>query len=910
MTIKRSDIIDDDALRVPLILAENLEKAAEAAKRLREASKEKMNPAADQDASRSKKIIEELTLEQQELEKIQKQISVVTARSTEEYRKQEKALQELKKSVKDKNGISAEEAKIVNAQTSSLHKLEQALKKNREEFAKLTSEEQRNSKEGKKLLDVIKQQDKDVKKLRASMGQMNAEVGNYKEAIVSALGPLGQFTGFINPLSSSLSGASSALGNAARASTVLGTAMRAIPIFLIITAITSLISYFKGTEEGAQKLRIAMAYVQGVFEAFMDILEDIGKFLSELTFEKITQGFKDIGNAVKDFVIERFKLLISAVKNVGEVFVSLWNKDFKGAAKQAKQALIDLARATNPVVMAAELIKKGYDSASESFQQFFAKVWYNTQALVILQKAENKLIQDRREFLVEEAILQRKIAEGREAAANNLLDDEKTLQILRQVQKDVNTLEARRLDLKSRELLIAKERLKINGDEESDLDHIAQLERELIEIQTERAASQRKLTAQISALELKIIKDRVKAEEKALKDAYEGRKNEAIKAIEAEKQLMQKQIDQQKLLALDGVQTRQEAEDYILSIQKNTATKIVQVQIDQYRKILQAQIDYAEKAVLVENLTEEEKVEICRQSAEERLAIEEKLQQLSSELIDAEFQNIIEGGEKLENEWEGIITRVQENCQMFAESMGSLFGSLTANRLDDIEKESKALDEQMKHQLESVGENETAKHNIQESFEARQEVLERKKIQQQRKAAIFDKFVSATQAAIATSLAVTKLLATPPLAIAAGVAGAIQVAAILARQIPQYAEGTDNHPGGPAIVGELGRELIQTPDQGFHFTPNGPTMMNLPAGTKVFPHTDPLTKIALSTLPIPDRSVTKGSQDHYSMMRKMEELNYTIKNKKEVHINWSKKGLEAAILNGHTVTKLLNGLYK
>ncbi|WP_051405041.1 phage tail tape measure protein [Bacillus cihuensis] len=56
-------------------------------------------------------------------------------------------------------------------------------------------------------------------------------------------------------------------------------------------------------------------------------------------------------------------------------------------------------------------------------------------------------------------------------------------------------------------------------------------------------------------------------------------------------------------------------------------------------------------------------------------------------------------------------------------------------------------------------------------------------------------------------------------------------------KVPQYATGTDNHPGGPAIVGEKGRELAHVPGVGYTMLgEKGSQFLNLPAGTSVLPN--------------------------------------------------------------------------
>jgi SLT domain-containing protein len=55
--------------------------------------------------------------------------------------------------------------------------------------------------------------------------------------------------------------------------------------------------------------------------------------------------------------------------------------------------------------------------------------------------------------------------------------------------------------------------------------------------------------------------------------------------------------------------------------------------------------------------------------------------------------------------------------------------------------------------------------------------------------------------------------------------------------IPQYATGTDNHPGGPAVVGEEGRELAHVPGVGYTMLGDkGAQFLNLPKGTSVLPN--------------------------------------------------------------------------
>lgn len=119
--------------------------------------------------------------------------------------------------------------------------------------------------------------------------------------------------------------------------------------------------------------------------------------------------------------------------------------------------------------------------------------------------------------------------------------------------------------------------------------------------------------------------------------------------------------------------------------------------------------------------------------------------------------------------------------------------------------------------------------------QAQSEANDRKKKKAEAEQAKFEKALNIANTIANTAAAVTKALPNIPLAIAVGVMGAAQLYKIIATKIPEYAEGTDNHPGGPAIVGEgKKKELVQMPD-GSSFVAEKPTLINLPRSTKVIP---------------------------------------------------------------------------
>ena len=117
----------------------------------------------------------------------------------------------------------------------------------------------------------------------------------------------------------------------------------------------------------------------------------------------------------------------------------------------------------------------------------------------------------------------------------------------------------------------------------------------------------------------------------------------------------------------------------------------------------------------------------------------------------------------------------------------------------------------------------------------------------------FEKLASVARIIAATGVAEVQALTylsnpfTAPLypAIAAAIAGlgALQLATVLATPIPQYAKGTKSAKGGLSIVGERGRELVETPSGMSFLTADTASLINLPKGSKVTPHHETMRMI-------------------------------------------------------------------
>jgi len=141
-----------------------------------------------------------------------------------------------------------------------------------------------------------------------------------------------------------------------------------------------------------------------------------------------------------------------------------------------------------------------------------------------------------------------------------------------------------------------------------------------------------------------------------------------------------------------------------------------------------------------------------------------------------------------------------------------------------------------------AGESASAKEEIEKQFENRSRAIRQREAEAQKQQAIFNAVINTAQAVVG-ALAKLPDPTAVPLSIAVGIIGAAQIALIAGQQVPQYALGTDNHPGGMAIVGDGGKqELVYQPSSGFSVTPKTDTLVDLEKGSKVFPDFNKILK--------------------------------------------------------------------
>lgn len=334
--------------------------------------------------------------------------------------------------------------------------------------------------------------------------------------------------------------------------------------------------------------------------------------------------------------------------------------------------------------------------------------------------------------------------------------------------------------------------------------------------------------------QLKLERDFVRESEQITKD-YVAEQIRTYEELRKERSNSIREAEREELAALAnsfGTGAIKRQEDY----EKQRAD--ITIKYSQERS--QAEIDSLNEILTIADLTEKQRFNFAQQIRDLELKAVEEQTQAEIRLYEAE------GRRRLQ-----IQRQVEQQVRQLATETFNLFNTIAnasyQNQINRIDSQKEALQSEYDERIKKIDEELAANlisqevADAQKNYYARTQEEREEELEEQRKEILtrqakYDKASSIIQATIATSLAVAKALPNLVLAALVGATGAAQIAAIAAQPLPQYAEGTDDHPGGLAVVGDGGRsEMVLTPQGKVFKTPSKPTLMDLPKGTEVFP---------------------------------------------------------------------------
>ena len=335
----------------------------------------------------------------------------------------------------------------------------------------------------------------------------------------------------------------------------LRVAIIATGIGALVVGVVSLIEAFKRSEEGQNKFAKLMGVIGAVTAQFLDAIAGLGtKIIDAFTNPK--EAIMSFVNLIKQNIINRFEGLIELVPKLGEAITLLFRGKFGEAGKVA-------ANAAAKVTLGVENIVEKTTEAIETTNEFIKAT--KEEARVAAQIADQRAKADikERQLLLDRAEANRKIAELREIAADkeNVSVNER-LDALREAGRVNDEIAQKEIETARLRFLAKKAENELGLSTKEDKDEEARLQAELINLETNRLNTQKRLTAEItSALR----------EEETERKAIEAERKAAEKEASDERLKLQKEEEEQRKKIADAAKQdalKQAELDKQLAIQK------------------------------------------------------------------------------------------------------------------------------------------------------------------------------------------------------------------------------------------------------------------------------------------------------------------------------------------------------
>lgn len=322
----------------------------------------------------------------------------------------------------------------------------------------------------------------------------------------------------------------SGLASAVKGFKSLKFAIAATGIGALIVAITAVGQAFTRSEEGQNKFAKLMGVIGAVTNQFIDAIAGLGDLIIG-AFENPKKAINDFVKLIKDNLVNRFNGLLELIPQLGKAIGLLFEGKFKEAGKTAVNAAAKVTLGVEDIV---DKTQQAIDKTNEFIEAT------KEEARIAGEIADQRAKADKveRDLLVERAEANRRIAELRELAANK---ESVAVQDRLDALKEAGRVED---EITAKEIKAAKLRLEAKQAEnalglstKADLDEEAQLKARVIELETARLNTQKRLTAELTSA----IREQA-AEEKAIqaeKDAAEKERKDRIAKEDKEREEQQ-----------------------------------------------------------------------------------------------------------------------------------------------------------------------------------------------------------------------------------------------------------------------------------------------------------------------------------------------------------------------------------
>ena len=361
---------------------------------------------------------------------------------------------------------------------------------------------------------------------------------------------------------SGFKGITKSVGTAIKGFKSLKFAIAATGIGALIIAITAVGQAFTRSEEGQNKFAKLMGVIGAVTGQFMDAIAGLGDLIIG-AFENPKQALTNFANLIKDNIVNRFEGLLELVPQLGKAIGLLFEGKFKEAGKTATNAVAKVTLGVEDIV---DKTQQAIDKTNEFIQATVKEG--EIAGKIADQRAKADKVE--RDLLVQRAEANRKIAELREIAANKeTVTVQERLDAIKEASKVENEITAKEIEAAKLRLEAKQAENALGLSTKADLEEEAQLKARVIELETARLNTQKRLTAELTgaireqATEEKAIqaekdaaekerKDRIAKEDKDREETQLKEKTERDARIVAGQQQTDAMITQSKAQAVDA----------------------------------------------------------------------------------------------------------------------------------------------------------------------------------------------------------------------------------------------------------------------------------------------------------------------------------------------------------------------
>ncbi len=303
----------------------------------------------------------------------------------------------------------------------------------------------------------------------------------------------------------------------------------------LLIAITSLVAYFKRTEEGAQTLRVIMAALGQVVDKLMDVAVALGKALTS-AFSDPQQALKDFANLLKDQIVNRLEGLMELIPALGKAIGLLFSGEFKEAGKVATDAV-------GKVALGVENVTDKVGDMIDGVSEFGKELAASAAEAARLERQMNAVKVAERELITERAKANKQIAEARLLADDVTKSTEERIAAVELAGKLEQQVADKEIATQKKRLAALSAQAELASSNEETLQAIAEAQARVTDLETQNIMRRKRLQTEVIALrneELAKVKELEKAEE-----AYRKLQADAEAAFQAQRQTLVDQANEE-----------------------------------------------------------------------------------------------------------------------------------------------------------------------------------------------------------------------------------------------------------------------------------------------------------------------------------------------------------------------------